>query len=80
MSSHPNCPVAGYYCEVHHDDDYAKTKRTDVTDLTLRCGPHHELMTSGGWKTRKRHDGWATSAIRAGQHGSLRRPDPLTPA
>ncbi|ULP46533.1 HNH endonuclease signature motif containing protein [Mycolicibacter virginiensis] len=55
--SHPNCPVAGYYCEVHHDDDYAKTKRTDVTDLSLRCGPHHELMTSGGWKTRKRHDG-----------------------
>ncbi|OBK83230.1 hypothetical protein A5649_06765 [Mycolicibacter heraklionensis] len=55
--SHPNCPVAGYYCEVHHDDDYAKTKRTDVTDLTLRCGPHHQLITSGGWKTRKRHDG-----------------------
>jgi len=55
--SHPNCPVSGYYCEVHHDDDYAKTKRTDITDLTLRCGPHHQLITSGGWKTRKRHDG-----------------------
>ncbi|WP_046301710.1 HNH endonuclease signature motif containing protein [Mycobacterium sp. UM_Kg27] len=55
--SHPNCPVSGYYCEVHHDDTYANTKRTDITGLTLRCGPHHELMTSGGWKTRKRHDG-----------------------
>ncbi|UVO13598.1 HNH endonuclease [Mycobacterium sp. SVM_VP21] len=55
--SHPNCPVSGYHCEVHHDDDYAKTRRTDITDLTLRCGPHHELITSGGWQTRKRHDG-----------------------
>ena len=55
--SHPNCSVSGYYCEVHHDDDYAKTRRTDITDLTLRCGPHHQLITSHGWKTRKRHDG-----------------------
>lgn len=55
--SHPNCPVSGYYCEVHHDHDYATTKRTDITDLTLRCGPHHQLITTGGWKTRKRHDG-----------------------
>ncbi|CAJ1499227.1 HNH endonuclease signature motif containing protein [[Mycobacterium] holstebronense] len=55
--SHPNCPISGYFCEVHHDEDYAKTRRTDITDLTLRCGPHHQLITSGGWKTRKRHDG-----------------------
>ncbi|MGB3473490.1 MAG: HNH endonuclease signature motif containing protein [Mycobacterium sp.] len=55
--SHPGCPIPGYHCEVHHDDDYAKTGRTDITDLTLRCGPHHQLITTGGWKTRKRHDG-----------------------
>jgi len=55
--SHPNCPISGYHCEVHHDNDYAKTHRTDIHDLTLRCGPHHQLITSGGWKTRKRHDG-----------------------
>ena len=55
--SHPNCPVSGYCCEVHHDDDYATTRRTDIHSLTLRCSPHHELITSGGWKTRKRHDG-----------------------
>ncbi|MGV0750404.1 13E12 repeat family protein [Mycolicibacter minnesotensis] len=55
--SHPNCPVSGYCCEVHHDEDYAKTGRTDITGLTLRCGTHHELITSGGWKTRKRLDG-----------------------
>ena len=55
--SHPNCPVSGYCCEVHHDDDYATTRRTDIHSLTLRCSPHHELITSGGWKTRKRPDG-----------------------
>jgi len=55
--SHPNCPISGYFCEVHHDNDYAKTRRTDITDLTLRCGPHHQLITTGGWKTRKHHDG-----------------------
>lgn len=55
--SHPNCPVSGYLCEVHHDDDYAKTGRMDISDLTLRCGPHHQLITTGGWRTRKHHDG-----------------------
>ncbi|WP_409434863.1 HNH endonuclease signature motif containing protein [Mycobacterium sp. SMC-14] len=55
--SHPGCPISGYLCEVHHDHDYAKTGRTEITDLTLRCGPHHQLITTGGWKTRKRHDG-----------------------
>nr|WP_264073100.1 HNH endonuclease signature motif containing protein [Mycolicibacter minnesotensis] len=55
--SHPNCPIPGYLCEVHHDTDYAKTRRTDITDLTLRCGPHHQLITTGGWKTRKHHNG-----------------------
>lgn len=55
--SHPNCPVSGYHSEAHHDHDYATTRRTDIHDLSLRCGPHHELLTSGGFKTRKRHDG-----------------------
>ena len=55
--SHPNCPIPAYYCEVHHDTDYATTGRTNVDELSLRCGPHHQLITSAGWKTRKRHDG-----------------------
>ncbi|OBG01860.1 HNH endonuclease signature motif containing protein, partial [Mycolicibacter sinensis] len=55
--SHPGCPIPGYYCEVHHDTDHAQTGRTDIDELTLRCGPHHQLITSSGWKTRKRHDG-----------------------
>ncbi|MGB3474270.1 MAG: HNH endonuclease signature motif containing protein [Mycobacterium sp.] len=55
--SHPGCPISGYLCEVHHDDDYAKTGRTEISDLTLRCGPHHQLITTSGWRTRKQHDG-----------------------
>ncbi|CAJ1496286.1 HNH endonuclease signature motif containing protein [[Mycobacterium] kokjensenii] len=54
---HPNCTVSGYCCEVHHDEDYAITHRTDIHELSLRCGPHHQLITTGGWRTRKRTDG-----------------------
>ncbi|HEX7322249.1 MAG TPA: hypothetical protein VF299_04840, partial [Mycobacterium sp.] len=32
---------------------YAQHPVTDINDLTLRCGPHHQLITSGGWKTRR---------------------------
>ncbi|MEB3067680.1 HNH endonuclease signature motif containing protein [[Mycobacterium] vasticus] len=55
--SHPGCTVPAYLCEVHHDLDYAATNITDIGGLSLRCGPHHQLLTNNGWKTRKRHDG-----------------------
>ncbi|MEZ0367149.1 HNH endonuclease signature motif containing protein [Mycobacterium sp. pUA109] len=55
--SHPNCSVPGYCCEVHHDDDYAQTGVTDIAGLTFRCHPHHGIITTGGWKTRKNHHG-----------------------
>jgi hypothetical protein len=55
--SHPGCDVSAYLTEVHHDKPYAQTHQTDIGDLSLRCGPHHEIITSGGWITRKRHDG-----------------------
>jgi hypothetical protein len=54
--SHPGCPVPALLTEVHHNSDYARSHRTDIDDLTLRCGPHHRLL-SGGWRTRKRCDG-----------------------
>jgi hypothetical protein len=55
--SHPGCDVAGYYCEVHHVTEYAKSRVTDVNDLTLGCGGHHPIVKPGGWQTRKRKDG-----------------------
>jgi hypothetical protein len=54
--THPGCPVPALLTEVHHNDDFARSGRTDIDDLTLRCGPHHRLL-SGGWRTRKRGDG-----------------------
>jgi hypothetical protein len=55
--SFPNCDVPGYLTEVHHVTDFAECRETDINDLTQGCGPHHKLVTSGGWKTRKRKDG-----------------------
>jgi hypothetical protein len=55
--SFPNCDVPGYLTEVHHVTDFAKCRETDIDDLTQSCGPHHKLVTSGGWTTRKRRDG-----------------------
>jgi hypothetical protein len=48
----PACTVGGYYCEVHHITDYATCHRTDIDNLTFACGPHHRLLTPGGWTTR----------------------------
>ncbi len=52
----PGCDVAGYYCEVHHVQDWAATHRTDIDQLTLACGPHHRLLDKG-WSTRKHVNG-----------------------
>ncbi|MEE6139067.1 HNH endonuclease signature motif containing protein [Mycobacterium sp. 050128] len=51
----PGCDVPGYWCEVHHVEDWAITHRTDIDQLTLACGPDHKLLEKG-WKTRKRKD------------------------
>lgn len=55
--SHPGCAVPAQLTEVHHNSDFARSRRTDIDDLTLRCGPHHRLLSAGGWHTRKRGDG-----------------------
>lgn len=53
--SHPGCDVPGYLCEVHHVEDWASTRCTDINQLTFVCGPHHKLVDNG-WVTRKRKD------------------------
>ena len=53
----PGCTVPGYYCEVHHITDYAKSRTTDIHQLTFACGPHHRLLKPGGWTTHKTSSG-----------------------
>jgi Domain of unknown function (DUF222) len=55
--SAPGCDVGGYYCEVHHITDYAKSHTTNINGLTFACGPHHRMLRPTGWTTRKRADG-----------------------
>jgi hypothetical protein len=48
---------ACYHCEVHHIEEWAHVKETDVNKLTLGCGSHHPLVEPGGWTTRKSANG-----------------------
>ena len=54
----PGCTAPAYWCQVHHVDDWvADNGETNITDLTLACGPDNRLVEDGGWTTRKRNDG-----------------------
>ncbi len=53
----PGCDIPGYQCEVHHINEWAKCRTTDVNELTFACGQDHKLVQPGGWITRKRANG-----------------------
>lgn len=54
----PGCTAPAYHSEVHHAvADWANDGHTDITDLTLACGPDNRRVKPGGWTTRKRKDG-----------------------
>jgi hypothetical protein len=54
----PGCTAQGYWCQVHHVDDWvAADGETNITKLTLACGPDNRMVEEGGWTTRKRKDG-----------------------
>jgi hypothetical protein len=55
--SFPGCDIPAYLCQVHHTNDYAHCRDTDIDELTLACGPNHKLVTTGGWTTRKLKNG-----------------------
>ncbi|SEH65397.1 protein of unknown function [Mycolicibacterium rutilum] len=53
----PGCTAAAYETQVHHAvTDWADGGRTDITELTLACGPHNRSVKPGGWRTGKRRD------------------------
>lgn len=54
--THPGCDTPGYWCEVHHLDEWAAGGTTDASNLTFACVPHHKL-TEKGWRTRKTRRG-----------------------
>jgi hypothetical protein len=54
--SFPGCSVPAYLCEAHHCNRYATNPVTDVNDMTLACGPNHQLAEQG-WTTRKNQRG-----------------------
>lgn len=54
--THPGCDTPGYWCEVHHLDEWAAGGTTDAGNLTFACVPHYKL-TEKGWRTRKTRRG-----------------------
>lgn len=50
--THPGCDAPGYWCEVHHLNEWAAGGTTDADNLTFACAPHHKLVEKG-WRTRK---------------------------
>jgi Domain of unknown function (DUF222) len=54
--SHPGCDVPGYLTEVHHVTPWSRCRETHIDELTLCCGPYHQLAEQG-WTTHTRVDG-----------------------
>jgi hypothetical protein len=56
--SRPGCTACGDRCQAHHaNQDFADGGLTNVTDLTLGCGPDQRLVGPGKWTTRINHHG-----------------------
>ncbi|OBG80681.1 hypothetical protein A9X05_20585 [Mycobacterium sp. E3298] len=49
--SKPGCDAPAYHSQVHHVRGWQATRRTDIDDLTLACGPDNRLAEQG-WTTR----------------------------
>jgi Domain of unknown function (DUF222) len=47
----PGCDAPAYHSQVHHVRGWAATRRTDINDLALACGPDNRLAENG-WTTR----------------------------
>lgn len=54
--TYPGCDAPGYWCEVHHCDEWVAGGATDADNLTFACAPHHKLA-GRGWRTSKTPQG-----------------------
>ncbi|MEE6166200.1 MULTISPECIES: HNH endonuclease signature motif containing protein [unclassified Mycolicibacterium] len=63
----PGCTAAADRCQAHHaTEDFAQGGLTDITDLTLGCGPHQRLVGPGKWTTHINNNGrceWIPPAL-----------------
>ena len=60
----PGCDAPAYHSQVHHVRGWTTTRRTDINDLTLACGPDNRLAEKG-WTTRtntRGHTEWIPPA------------------
>jgi hypothetical protein len=48
----PGCDAPAYHSQVHHVRGWTVTRRTDINDLTLACGPDNRLIEKGAFTTR----------------------------
>ncbi|MUL78289.1 HNH endonuclease signature motif containing protein [Mycolicibacterium sp. CBMA 226] len=48
----PHCTAPASRCQAHHvNTNWRDDGPTDITNLTLACGPHNRLADTGGWTT-----------------------------
>ncbi|WP_141120116.1 HNH endonuclease signature motif containing protein, partial [Mycobacterium malmoense] len=52
----PGCDAPAYHSQVHHITGWQTTRRTDIDDLTLACGPDNRLAEKG-WTTHTNNRG-----------------------
>jgi hypothetical protein len=48
----PGCDAPAYHSQVHHVRGWKSTRRSDINDLALACGPDNRLVEEGGFTTR----------------------------
>jgi hypothetical protein len=54
----PGCTAPASRCQAHHvSTNWRDDGPTDITNLTLACGPHNRLADTAGWTTTIGPDG-----------------------
>ncbi|MEW5810214.1 MAG: HNH endonuclease signature motif containing protein [Actinomycetota bacterium] len=68
--------MPGYWTQVHHTTDWKTGGATDITNLTMACGPDNRTVEQTGWSTRVNEHGqteWLPPTdLDTGQHRTNR--------
>ena len=77
----PGCPIPAPRCEAHHYLEWLKGGATDLENMYLWCGFHHQRYHDGAFQVRKEADGTLVHLTRDGRVIGVPEPpldDPLT--